>query len=234
MNLKLAILSIFAVAATALQQSDDQHQFRFRATESALRTLLKREKNKNKSDEDIEHDFTRHVLRGSGRSLRGIECGTSTCNKDTEECTDESNNKCEVVCIDKDCEGHAECKDGECECKKPWEGSNCDRKKIHVDVEYSIEFNFAEDSLDRCVQLLSNLGEDIQALEDDAATSFTTTLTVSSGGSGSKDSYDIDVTVTAELGNCEDRTVALASIVAAIEDVSVPSNLSKLSRWSRD
>jgi hypothetical protein len=141
---------------------------------------------------------------------------------------------CDVVCIDEDCEGHAECKKGKCQCIKPWEGSNCDRKKIHVDVEYSFEFNFAEDSLDRCVELLSNLEADIQALEDDAATSFTTTLTVSSGGSGSKDSYDIDVTVTAELGNCEDGTVALASIVTAIEDVSVPSNLSKLSRWSRD
>jgi hypothetical protein len=214
---------------------DDQHQFRFRATESAIRTLLKREE-KNKSDEDVEHDFTRHVLRGSGRNLGGgIECGTSTCNKDTEECTDESNSKCDVVCDDDACEGHAECKKGKCECKKPWEGSKCDRKKVHVDVEYTIELKFADEAKDRCSNLIPQIEADIKAAEDAADNSFTTTVTGTSGGSGpSKDSYDIDVIVEVDLGRCESRDLALARIAAAIDDVSVPSKLSGLSRWSRD
>ena len=136
-----------------------------------------------------------------------------------------------MVCVDEDCEGHAECKKGKCECKKSWEGDKCDRKKVHVDVDYSLEFTFAEEALGRCFKLLTDLEEDIEAAEDDLDTSFTTVV------SGSKDSsYDIDVTVAVNLGRCMDRDVALASIAAAIDDVSVPSKLSglSLSRWSRD
>lgn len=137
-----------------------------------------------------------------------------------------------MVCVDEDCEGHAECKKGKCECKKPWEGDNCDRKKVHVDVEVSVEYTFADDSLERCGQLISDLQEEIEAAEEDAATSFTTIVTGSSGGSGSSnDSIDIDVTVAVNLGDCRDRDVALGSIAAAIDGATVPSNPS---HWSRD
>ena len=138
------------------------------------------------------------------------------------------------MCVDGDCEENAECKKGKCECKKSWEGDKCDKKKVHVDVELVVKLHSDKEASDRCSTFIPELAADIEALEEDAATSFTTTVTGNSGGSGpSKSSYDIDVTVDVDLGDCRmDRTIALENIVAAIEDVDV-SKLSWLSH-SRD
>ncbi len=165
---------------------------------------------------------------------------TWTCDKNTQECGD-NEGECKVVCDpEEDCSGNGECKKGKCDCygnyagndcgkcEKSYHGKNCNKWK--ADVKVYVEYTYAEDASNKCAQLLADLGEEIEAVEDAAATSVTVTETHPSKKSKHDDT--IEIIVTADLGDCGDRTVALLDIIAAIEDVDV-SNLSRLSH-SRD